>query len=80
MKAKIGDRVRYAEDPLTACEGADALIIATEWPAYQQADLEAVAARLKAKVMFDGRNLFRPDAMKAKGWTYHSIGRMTVIG
>ncbi len=78
VKAKLGDRVRYAEDPLSACEGADALIITTEWPAYQQADLESVALRLKSKVMFDGRNLFRPEPMKAKGWTYHSIGRMNV--
>ena len=42
--------------------------------------VEAAATKLKAKVMFDGRNLFQPETMKAKGWTYHSIGRMTVIG
>ncbi len=76
VKAKIGDRVKYAADPLSACEGADALIIATEWPQYQQTDLDVVASKLKAKVMFDGRNLFRPEAMKQKGWTYHSIGRL----
>ena len=78
VRAKIGDRVRYAEDPLQACEGADALVITTEWPAYAQADLDAVASRLKAKVLFDGRNLFRPEALKAAGWTYHSIGRGTL--
>jgi UDPglucose 6-dehydrogenase len=78
VKARIGDKVRYAEDFMAACDGADALIIATEWPEYQQADLQAVAGKLKAKVMFDGRNLFRPEAMKSKGWTYHSIGRLPV--
>jgi UDPglucose 6-dehydrogenase len=78
VRAKVGDRVRYAEDPLSACDGADALLIATEWPQYAQADLAAVAGRLKAKLMFDGRNLFRPEAMKADGWTYHSIGRAPV--
>ena len=78
VRARIGDRVRYAEDFLAACEGADALLIATEWPQYQQADLQAVASRLKAKVMFDGRNLFRPEAMRAAGWIYHSIGRLPV--
>jgi UDPglucose 6-dehydrogenase len=78
VKARIGDKVRYAEDFMTACDGADALIIATEWPDYQQADLQAVGEKLKAKVMFDGRNLFRPEAMKSKGWTYHSIGRLPV--
>lgn len=80
VKAKIGDRVRYAEDPLAACEGADALIIATEWPQYAKADLAQVAGRLKAKVIFDGRNLFRPETMKVLGWTYQSIGRLPVAG
>jgi UDPglucose 6-dehydrogenase len=78
VRARIGDKVRYAEDFMEACEGADALLIATEWPQYQQADLKLVAQKLKAKVMFDGRNLFRPEAMKAEGWTYHSIGRLPV--
>lgn len=80
VKAKIGDRVRYAEDPIAACQGADALIIATEWPQYLKLDLQAIAGALKTKVMFDGRNLFRPEAMKAAGWTYHSIGRLSVEG
>ncbi len=78
VKAKLGDRVTYASDPLACCEGADALLIATEWPQYKVADLEAAAKKLKAKVMFDGRNLFRPEAMKAAGWVYHSIGRRSV--
>jgi UDPglucose 6-dehydrogenase len=77
IRAKVGDKVAYAADPLAACEGADALLIATEWPQYVAADLDAAASRLKAKVMFDGRNLFLPDAMTAKGWTYHSVGRAT---
>jgi len=78
VKGKIGDRVRYAETPLAACEGADALLIATEWAQYREADLEAVAGALKARRIFDGRNLFRPEAMEAKGWTYHSLGRRAV--
>jgi len=80
VRAKVGDRVRYAASPLEACEGADALIITTEWPQYAQADLEAVAGRMKARVLFDGRNLFRPAALQAAGWTYHSIGRQPVRG
>jgi UDPglucose 6-dehydrogenase len=78
VKAKLGDKVRYADDHLAACEGADALLIATEWPQYASADLEAAGSRLKEKLMFDGRNLFEPEAMETKGWTYHSIGRMPV--
>ncbi len=79
VKAKIGDKVRYAETPLAACEGADALLIATEWSQYRETDLEAVAKALKARRIFDGRNLFRPEAMEAKGWTYLSIGRHAVV-
>ncbi|MCE1228433.1 MAG: UDP-glucose/GDP-mannose dehydrogenase family protein, partial [Firmicutes bacterium] len=80
VKARIGDKIRYADDPLAACEGADALIIATEWPQYQAMDLKAVAAKLNSKLIFDGRNLFRPETMKDLGWIYHSIGRMPVVG
>jgi UDPglucose 6-dehydrogenase len=79
VRAKIGDRVHYADDPLSACKGADALIIATEWPQYLQVDLEAVALALKTRTLFDGRNLFQPDAMAAAGWTYYSIGRCPTI-
>jgi UDPglucose 6-dehydrogenase len=78
VKAKVGDKVRYAEDFMAACDGADALLIATEWPQYAAADLEVAASRLKEKLMFDGRNLFEPETMRAKGWNYHSIGRMPV--
>jgi len=77
VRAKVGDKVQYAADPMAACLGADALLIATEWPQYKAADLAAVAGQLKEKVLFDGRNLFRPEDMAAKGWTYHSIGRVT---
>ncbi len=78
VRARIGDRIRYAATPLEACAGADALLIATEWPQYCKADLSAVGAAMKARRMFDGRNLFRPETMEALGWTYHSLGRRAV--
>jgi UDPglucose 6-dehydrogenase len=78
VRAKLGDRVRYADTPLAACQDADALLIATEWPGYREADLEAVGRALKGRKIFDGRNLFRPEAMEALGWTYHSLGRRPV--
>lgn len=78
VRARIGDRIRYAATPLEACAGADALLIATEWPQYSKADLSAVGAAMKARRMFDGRNLFRPETMEALGWTYHSLGRRAV--
>lgn len=78
VKALLGDKVLFAVDPITACAGADALIIATEWPQYEKADLEAVARQLKTKTIFDGRNLFSPKVMSAGAWTYISIGRANV--
>ena len=75
VRAKLGDRIRYAEDPLSACDGADALVIATEWPQYRKVDLQAAGSRMLARVIFDGRNLFRPETMEQAGWTYHSLGR-----
>ena len=76
VKAKVGDACTFAESPEAAAQGADAVLIATEWPQYKAVDLEALG--VKAKVMFDGRNLFRPEAMHSKGWSYHSLGRASV--
>ena len=72
-----GDRgdLRYAETPLDALHGADALIIATEWKAFKSPDFIAVKARLKHPVIFDGRNLFDPASVSAHGLEYHGIGR-----
>lgn len=80
VKAKIGDRVTYAADPMEAATGADALLIATEWAQYKAADLNALAKVMTSKVMFDGRNLFRPESMAKAGWAYQSIGRRAVSG
>ncbi len=76
VKAKVGDACAFAESPEAAALGADAVLIATEWPQYKAVDLDALG--VKAKVMFDGRNLFRPEVMRSKGWSYHSLGRASV--
>ncbi|WP_322047792.1 UDP binding domain-containing protein, partial [Paraburkholderia sp. J67] len=55
--------------------GADALVIVTEWTAFKAPDFEALKAELKAPRIFDGRNLYEPDAMQGAGFEYHSIGR-----
>ena len=65
----------YAETPLDALQGADALIIVTEWKAFKSPDFEAVKSRLKQPVIFDGRNLFEPSRVAALGIEYHGIGR-----
>ncbi|HNP19581.1 MAG TPA: UDP-glucose/GDP-mannose dehydrogenase family protein [Fulvivirga sp.] len=78
VKGAIGDKVVYCEDQYKALENADVLLIATEWPVFRTPDFERVAALLKNKVIFDGRNLYAPQDMKELGFKYYSIGRATV--
>ena len=58
-----------------ALRGADALVVITEWQAFRAPDFDLIRARLKAPVVFDGRNLYDPARMARKGFTYYAIGR-----
>jgi UDPglucose 6-dehydrogenase len=58
-----------------ALEGADALIIATEWKVFQSADFDTIKSQLKRPAVFDGRNIYDPAFMKAQGFDYFAIGR-----
>ncbi|MEN9348039.1 MAG: hypothetical protein RLZZ77_1550 [Bacteroidota bacterium] len=71
-------RIGYAKDQYEAIEGADAILICTEWSAFRNPDFDRMASLLKEKVIFDGRNLFDLDKMKELGWFYKSIGRDTI--
>ncbi len=70
--------ITYAQDQYSALEGADALLICTEWSAFRNPDFAKIAAKMPAKVIFDGRNLFDLDKMRDLGFYYKSIGRETV--
>jgi UDPglucose 6-dehydrogenase len=67
--------VTYADDMLSALDGADALVIATEWPQFANVDLSEVKSRLRTPLVFDGRNLLDPEAATSTGIDYHSVGR-----
>ena len=69
--------LRLAESPMDALHGADALLIVTEWKAFRSPNFEAMKSLLKNPVIFDGRNLYEPAAMRAQGFEYFSIGRRT---
>ena len=69
-----GDLV-FCDSPDAALEGADALVLVTEWKAFNSPDFQAMARRLKARVVFDGRNLYSPDAVEEAGLAYYGIGR-----
>jgi UDPglucose 6-dehydrogenase len=76
VQAQIGDKVVYAKDQYSALEGADALIIATEWSEFRTPEFEQLDAKLKHKVIFDGRNVFDTDKIRSLGYHYESIGRI----
>ena len=78
VKQKYGDKLQYAENMYEALKDADALIISTEWNVFRNPDFEKIKSYLKKPVIFDGRNLYKPDYMKQKGFNYFSIGRKNI--
>lgn len=74
----IGDKITFTKNPYEALEGADALLIVTEWPQFRTPDFERMDSLLKNKVIFDGRNLYELSQMQELGYTYYSIGRQTI--
>jgi UDPglucose 6-dehydrogenase len=65
----------YAASAMAALRGCDALVIATEWKEFRSPDFDAIRAALKQPVIFDGRNLYEPAGVRARGFEYHAIGR-----
>lgn len=76
-KRLLGERegMEYARSASEAVEGADALAIVTEWPQFRSPDFGALREKLKEAVIFDGRNLYSPEAMRERGFRYFGVGR-----
>ena len=70
---------KFAASALEAVDGAEALVIATEWNEFANVDLTALKRRMTTPIVFDGRNLLNPDTMGELGFHYHSIGRASII-
>ncbi|GAB2180716.1 UDP-glucose/GDP-mannose dehydrogenase family protein [Denitratisoma sp. agr-D3] len=68
-------RIAYAENPMDALTGTDALVIVTEWKEFRAADFDAIKVKLKHPVVFDGRNLYDPQHPRKAGLEYFPIGR-----
>jgi len=79
VKNLLGDKVMYADNQYDCLQGADALIIATEWNEFRTPNFLKIVTALKNKVIFDGRNLFETDAIRELGFYYESIGREIAI-
>lgn len=78
VQKMFGDKIQYAKDEYSALDGADALLICTEWSAFRNPDFERMAGLLKNRTIFDGRNLYDLKKMNEQGYYYKSIGRETV--
>lgn len=78
VQKELGDSIRFTESQYEALEGADALIIATEWNEFRTPDFAKISAALKNKAIFDGRNLFELTVMKDLGYYYQSVGREVI--
>ena len=73
-KHMIGDTIAYSMDMYDCLDGADALLIVTEWPEFRVPDFDAIAKRLNEKTLFDGRNIFDFQDMKKLGYNYYCVG------
>jgi UDPglucose 6-dehydrogenase len=71
----VGDKLGYADSALAATEGAEALIIATDWPEFAAVDFDVVKSKMATPLIFDGRNLLNPATMRKIGFSYNGIGR-----
>lgn len=74
-QALAGVDVEWVASPYQAADGADALLLATEWEAYKALDLARLAGQMRSAILVDGRNLFSPDQARAAGFTYMGVGR-----
>ena len=71
----LGDRVKFADRALDAVDGADAVLLVTEWNEFRSPDFDEVKRRMKSPILFDGRNIWSPKDLRALGFEYRCIGR-----
>jgi UDPglucose 6-dehydrogenase len=78
VRKEIGKKVKYASSQYEAVQGADALMIMTEWPEFRTPDFDKLGEALNNRVIFDGRNLYELKDMDKLSFDYYSIGRDTI--
>jgi UDPglucose 6-dehydrogenase len=74
LSLKSNPRLKFARDQYAAVDGADALVVATEWDEFRTADFADLQKRMKGTVIVDGRNIFERDEAEAAGFTYYGVG------
>ena len=70
----FGERIEYAENPMAAVKGADALVLVTEWNEFRRPDFEAIKASMRTPAVFDGRNIYPRATLERLGFAYYGIG------
>jgi UDPglucose 6-dehydrogenase len=75
VRKQLGDRVRYEESNYDCAKGADALVLVTEWNEFRRPSFERLKGIMRQPVLFDGRNVWSPNELRAAGFTYYGIGR-----
>ena len=75
VRAQLGDRIELAPDMYAAARGAHALALVTEWKQFRGADFRRLKEAMAQPLLFDGRNIWDPEALRDLGYTYHAIGR-----
>jgi UDPglucose 6-dehydrogenase len=75
IKALLGDRLELATSEYAAIDGADALVLVTEWKQFRGADFRRVKTMMAQPNIFDGRNIWDPATLRGLGFAYHGIGR-----
>jgi UDPglucose 6-dehydrogenase len=75
VRAIVGDAITITEDPYAAAQGADAVLLITEWHQLRQPDFVRLRKLVRTPVLFDGRNIWDPIAAQRAGFEYHAIGR-----
>lgn len=78
-KRILGNTIDYADAPYGATKDADALLLVTEWQEFRNLDFLLLADNMKRRIIFDGRNVYDPEEMKERGFTYFSIGRKPIL-
>jgi len=74
----LGDRIGYVDEALDALDGADALVVCTDWDEFKHPDYEEMIERMKRRVIFDGRNIYRRRLLREFGFVYYCVGRSPV--
>jgi len=75
-KKELGNSIEYAGSMYEAADGADALLLLTEWKQFQRPSWQRLKSLMRGYVVFDGRNIYDPKRVRAEGFEYYGMGRI----